>query len=110
MLRNPSWVAVIDGQVIGAVICCPEIDPRGLQPDRDLLWSVTVARSQQNKGWGAALIREACKHFQELWLYTETGSNARRLYSREGFLIEKVLENHYGPGQHAYLMRKSCIL
>ena len=98
-IRHGAWVAEINGQVIGAAIVCPE-------NDKTLLWSITVAPAQQNKGWGATLLREVARNFPELWLYVSIASDARRLYEREGFRIEKLIMDHYGPGQHAYLMRK----
>ena len=102
-LQN-AWVAEIADEVIGAAITCPDDD------GKTLLWSIAIAPSQQNKGWGTALIREVSKHFLALYLYVDTNSPARRLYEREGFKVEKLLWNHYGPEQPAYLMRKACLI
>lgn len=102
-LQN-AWVAEIGDAVIGAAITCPDDD------GKTLLWSITVAPAQQNKGWGAALIREVSQHFLALYLYVDVNSPARRLYTREGFKVEQLLWNHYGPGQPAYLMRKACLI
>lgn len=115
-LAGNCWVATLPhhsydvGEVIGACIVCPETDTRNeADRGRSLLWSITVAPAQRNKGWGSALIREASKHFLALYLYVDTESPARHLYEREGFKVEKFLYEHYGK-KHAYLMRKSCLL
>ena len=92
------WVAEIVGEVIGAAIVCPE--------ENNLLWSITVAPAQRSKGWGSVLLREVARNFQELRLYVDTESPAKKLYEREGFKVEKFMFNHYGRNQHAYLMVK----
>ncbi len=93
-----SWVAEVGGQVVGAAVVLPE-------NDHNLLWSITVAPAQRNKGWGTALLREVARNFRELRLYVYTESPAKKLYEREGFKVEKFLFNHYGQNQHAYLMK-----
>jgi ribosomal protein S18 acetylase RimI-like enzyme len=109
-LQN-AWIAEIGGEVIGAAICCPDSDAVAeLDRSRTLLWSITVAPAQRNKGWGSVLIREVSKHFLALYLYVDTDSPAKRLYEREGFKVEKFLFNHYGRNSHAYLMRKACLI
>lgn len=101
--RASCWVAEIGGQVIGAAI----VLLMGWQ-DHIYIWSITVAPGQRNKGWGAALLREVARNYNELRLFVDTESPAKRLYEREGFEVERFMFNHYGQNEHAYLMVKQC--
>ena len=107
-LANPAWVWESDA-VLGCLITSPDTEARDiLDRGRILVWSVTVAAPFRGQGIGAALLREASKHFLAVYLYVEYKSPAIHLYTREGFKPEKLLYEYYGPNQHAYLMRKGC--
>lgn len=104
------WVYEDSPVVVGALIVCPDDCPNELDNGRALVWSVTVARNWQRRGIATQLIREASKHFLALYLYVETESPAKHLYTKEGFKAEKFLWEYYGPRQSAYLMRKGCLI
>lgn len=99
-LTGETWVATLPhhsydvGDLIGAIITCPD----------GLIWSVAIAPSQRNKGWGSALIREARKNFPGMYLYVDTKSPAIKLYEREGFHVDQLIPGYYGQ-EDAYLMR-----
>lgn len=104
-LANPSWVWDA-GEVLGCLITEFQKAETPEHPGKVFIWSITVAPPFRNKGIGAALIRAAVRHYEDiaLWLYVDVDSDARKLYEREGFKVDQLLLNHYGKNEHAYLM------
>jgi ribosomal protein S18 acetylase RimI-like enzyme len=103
-LRNPSWVAEEDQQVIGHVITCPDVDKTLLWT---LIWSIVIAAPHRSKGIGSLLIETVHKKMKgPIALYVEPRNPARRFYKKHGYIEVASLANFYGQGYDAVRMEK----
>jgi len=94
------WV-LCDGQVFGSIIVCPDLD-------KLWIWSLTVARSYWNLGWGNRLMQTAEDFYKDqvLWLHTSPTGPANHLYTKRGYRTSQYLKDFYGKGMDAVEMYK----
>lgn len=76
------------------------------------IYSIAVDAARRGQGLGQKLIEQAIAyaldlHLQALSLEVHTQNSAAiALYTRNGFRVVGMLEDYYGPGEHAQRMRK----
>ncbi len=94
------WV-LFDGMVLGAIIVCPDLD-------KLWIWSLTVARSYWNQGWGNRLMKMAEEFYigQTLWLHCSPTGPANHLYTKRGYRTSQYLKDFYSKGMDAVEMYK----
>ncbi len=101
-----SFVAEVNGKVVGYAICAPRED--GYLH----LLNFAVDPEYRGKGIGTKLLLSVIEEakflgFKGVRLEVNVNNErARRLYEKHGFRVVEVLENYYRNGVHAYLMIK----
>ncbi|EGD72600.1 N-alpha-acetyltransferase 30 [Salpingoeca rosetta] len=104
-----SHVAVVEGEVVGAVICRLARHKRG--PLRGYIGMLAVSEDHRKKGIGTMLVKasvEAMKEAgaDEIVLEAETSNlGALRIYESLGFLRDKLLERYYLSGVSAWRLK-----
>ncbi|MHA1861308.1 MAG: GNAT family N-acetyltransferase, partial [Candidatus Ranarchaeia archaeon] len=75
------------------------------------LVSIAVQPGLRKQGIGSCLLRTAiqwasAKRANKVFLTVRISNTAAiRFYQKKGFIIENVIDNYYGKGQHGFRMR-----
>ena len=112
-------VAVIDGFVIGYIMCRIEsgifnVNLRSLSVSKKgHVISIAVSPEHRNEGVGSALIEKALRAMQFFYgaknCYLEvrvSNENAIGLYRKVGFKVEKTIKGYYSDGENAHTMSR----
>jgi GNAT superfamily N-acetyltransferase len=104
--RRSGWVAELDGERVGCVLCVPSPD----RADAAVLRILLVTPGARGHGAGAALVDACIAHARaagcaELTLWTnDVLASARRIYEAAGFeLVDSEAHHSFGQelvGQH----------
>eukprot|EP00055_Hartaetosiga_balthica_P014081 m.75439 g.75439 ORF g.75439 m.75439 type:complete len:172 (-) comp8482_c0_seq1:1384-1899(-) len=104
-----SHVAVIDGEIVGTVICRLTQHKRG--PFRGYIAMIAVDDKCRRKGIGTALVEASITALKkmdadEIVLEAEvTNQGALRTYEKLGFLRDKLLYRYYLSGISAWRLK-----
>jgi len=104
--RDPSFVAIDDGRIIGFILTSKTARANGL------LVTIDILDGRRREGIGAKLL-ELAEHAQkkrgcrkiQLQVSVEN-SAAIGFYEKMGYVKKKQLRNYYGPGRDGFLYSK----
>jgi ribosomal protein S18 acetylase RimI-like enzyme len=83
--------------------------------DEPYIWSIATDAGHRGLGHAGALLVEI-EQFVRVWRKTASSIGltvhvnnitAQRLYLDNGYRVEQVLSNHYGPGESGLVMRRT---
>eukprot|EP01147_Barroeca_monosierra_P007278 gene7278-9709_t len=104
-----SHVAVIDGQIVGAIIC--RLAPHKRGPLRGYIGMLAVSEKHRRKGIGSRLVESSVEAMKEagadeVALEAEvTNMAALKIYEGLGFLRDKLLHRYYLSGVSAWRLK-----
>eukprot|EP00056_Hartaetosiga_gracilis_P021821 m.26639 g.26639 ORF g.26639 m.26639 type:complete len:199 (-) comp9282_c0_seq1:98-694(-) len=104
-----SHVAVVDGEIVGTIICRLSKHKRGAM--RGYIAMIAVDEKQRRKGIGTALVEASIAALKkmdadEITLEAEvTNKGALRTYEKLGFLRDKLLYRYYLSGVSAWRLK-----
>ncbi len=102
-------VAEVDDQVVGFIMGCLEFDGEV----KGHIFTLDVSEDYRRRGIASKLLGSIEKSFLDagagsccLEVHVKNYA-ALNLYRRNGYSVEKIIRNYYGPGLDAYVMRKN---
>jgi ribosomal protein S18 acetylase RimI-like enzyme len=101
MFRGKTWVAEVNGEVVGFLIAYL----KGLP----YIFNVAVLPQYRGKGFATELFKRFQQFYRQPTSYLEvdSGNPAQKLYFDLGYRVTEVRRNYYGPEQDALVMVKN---